>query len=128
MQYFEVGVRVKVQARMDRSLIRKGQEGDYMTNEELTQLILSLVKVVNELDKKQLENETEIAYLKSENYCLRNRVKKLEHIVETNFLDLPSEIIEKILSYLPDKEICGNIRNVCQRLRNIADGYVHIGK
>ena len=46
----------------------------------------------------------------------------------TTVTDLPTEMIEKIFSYLPAKEIYCNVRPVCHRLHDIADGYIPIGK
>ena len=45
-----------------------------------------------------------------------------------NLLDLPTEILQKILTYLPDEHIYFNIRKVCHRLWDIADDYVQLGK
>ena len=61
-----------------------------------------------------------------ENIQMAEQTTNLE--ITPSVLDLPPEIIEKIFSYLPAKEVYTNVRNVCHRLRCIADGYVHVGK
>ena len=43
-------------------------------------------------------------------------------------LDLPNEVIEKVLTFLPVAEVYSNVRNACRRLRDIGDGYVQAGK
>ena len=48
--------------------------------------------------------------------------------IKSNLLDLPTEILEKILPYLPATAIYVNVRNVCQRLQVIADSHVQLGK
>ena len=45
-----------------------------------------------------------------------------------HLLDLPEDIIIEIFRNLTEVEIYFTVRNVCELLRNYADGYIQLGK
>ena len=73
-------------------------------------------------------NETEQCQSKSEKDSPTNVSEGTLHNTKMTFLDLPTEIIEKVFSYLAVTEVYCNLRSVCHRLRDIGDGYIQIGK
>ena len=75
-----------------------------------------------------LGNETESHQNQNESDSPKDIKKHKLHSMKTTFLDLPPELMEKILTYLPATEVYCNVRNVCHRLLDIVDGYIQAGK